>query len=364
MAQQPMPVGQPFFFEGDIRAIEPLAYGFFYCEIVSPAYLEHPILQRRIKTSEGTRTIAGLGSWTGWICSAEMDNAVKFGYTFKIIRGYQFETGDLFSKFVSRMYELRQEYPKGHPMNQTAKLMVNSLYGKFGMRSEFTRVDIYAIKTEEDKVLFRELLDIWGTTVKDFILLDNQLIVLRDSRVDIRNTPEDSDNYHGVEANIAVASAITANARIHMSIFKNNPDFNLYYSDTDSVFTDKELPENMVGKGLGQVKLEYVNNKAVFLAPKVYALETDDKTIIKVKGLTHDQISKLSFNDIEALLVKDSSREFNQEKWFKNLLEGEISINNQIYTLKQTSNKREHIYLENVFSSTKPYNYMVIEKAK
>ena len=67
MAKTMMPVGKPIAFEGDIRKVNPVAYGFFYCKITSPQYLEHPILQKRIKTSEGVRTIAGLGNWTGWI---------------------------------------------------------------------------------------------------------------------------------------------------------------------------------------------------------------------------------------------------------------------------------------------------------
>jgi hypothetical protein len=62
MATHPMPIGRPIAFEGDIRRIYPDAFGFFYCKITSPDYLEHPILQRRIKTSNGLRTIAGLGS--------------------------------------------------------------------------------------------------------------------------------------------------------------------------------------------------------------------------------------------------------------------------------------------------------------
>jgi hypothetical protein len=65
MAKTAMPVGKPTYFEGNIRNIESKAFGFFYCKIISPAYLEHPILQRRIKTAEGIRTIAGLGSWEG-----------------------------------------------------------------------------------------------------------------------------------------------------------------------------------------------------------------------------------------------------------------------------------------------------------
>ena len=65
---------------------------------------------------------------------------------------------------------------------------------------------------------------------------------------------------------MAIASAITAYARVHMSQFKNNPDFNLYYSDTDSVYIDKPLSDDLVNeKILGQMKLENVINKAIFL---------------------------------------------------------------------------------------------------
>jgi len=46
----------------------------------------------------------------------------------------------------------------------------------------------------------------------------------------------------------------------------------------------------------------------------VYALITEDgKEIIKVKGLTNEVISKLTFNDLESLLIKDSTREFTQK---------------------------------------------------
>jgi hypothetical protein len=66
-----MPIGKPTQFEGDIFKIDPNAFGFFYCKITSPEYLEHPILQRRIKTKDGIRTIAGLGTWEDWIFSTQ-----------------------------------------------------------------------------------------------------------------------------------------------------------------------------------------------------------------------------------------------------------------------------------------------------
>jgi len=73
---------------------------------------------------------------------------------------------------------------------------------------------------------------------------------------------------------------------MHMFLYKNISGVKVYYSDTDSVVTNVPLPDWMVGTELGQVKLEYVVKKAVFLAPKVYALVTEDgQEIIKVKGL-------------------------------------------------------------------------------
>ena len=55
-----------------------------------------------------------------------------------------------------------------------------------------------------------------------------------------------------------------------MSQFKNNPLFDLLYSDTDSAFTDKTIDSKFIGKKLGQLKLEHDFVKVVFLAPKVY----------------------------------------------------------------------------------------------
>jgi hypothetical protein len=129
--------------------------------------------------------------------------------------------------------------------------------------------------------------------------------------------------YHGLEVNIAIASAITGGARMWMSVLKNSSTFNLYYSDTDSAVVDKPLPDFMVGSGLGQFKLEAVVKRAVFLAPKVYGLVTLDNTeIIKIKGVTKEVLSGINIQDLENLLIKDSSKEIIQSKWYKKVIEG------------------------------------------
>ena len=60
-----------------------------------------------------------------------------------------------------------------------------------------------------------------------------------------------------------------------MSKFKNNPDYNLYYTDTDSIFVDSPLNKKFVISKLGDMKLEYVLKDSIFLAPKFYAGNSD-----------------------------------------------------------------------------------------
>lgn len=273
MLNNPMPVGKPIAFEGDILLKDPNAFGFFFCKITSPEYLEHPILQRKIKTNQGPRTIAGLGTWNDWIFSEEMYNAMKFGYKFTVLNGYEFNKGDIgFNKYVKNMYDLRMEYPKGSAMNITAKLLSTSLYGKFGMSNETTKVIILDNNFLDTKG--NNILDKFNNDITDIIKLENHTVLIVNKKVNstldknfISNNP--GDVFHATDVNVAIASAITAYARIHMSQYKNNPNFKLYYSDTDSIIIDSLLPNEMIGTNLGQMKLEYTIKNAIFLAPKV-----------------------------------------------------------------------------------------------
>jgi hypothetical protein len=91
-----------------------------------------------------------------------------------------------------------------------------------------------------------------------------------------------------------------------MSQFKNNPNINLYYSDTDSIYTDSNIDSTLVdNKILGKLKLEYVCKKAIFLGPKLYCLLTEsEKLIHKVKGLNRNIL--LEYKDFDNLLNKNS----------------------------------------------------------
>jgi hypothetical protein len=57
-----MPIGKPTYFEGNIRSIDPNAFGFFYCKIIAPNNIIHPIIQTHVKTNGGIRTISPIGT--------------------------------------------------------------------------------------------------------------------------------------------------------------------------------------------------------------------------------------------------------------------------------------------------------------
>lgn len=116
----------------------------------------------------------------------------------------------------------------------------------------------------------------------------------------------------------------------------------------------------MVGNQLEQMKLEHKISKAVFLAPKVYGIiDTDGNEIIKAKGLTKNAIKDLKVSDLELLLKKDATLLFKQNKGYKKLFNENINFKllDTLYTLKANSNKRQYIYVNGIFDSTKPINY-------
>jgi hypothetical protein len=243
-------------------------------------------------------------------------------------------------------------------MNYIAKINMNSLYGKFGMRDEFDTTSI--IDQEEfDRLTCSEK----ASLIKEIIELDEKyLIQLTNKTSDLtRNIQNNEKNI-----NITVASAITSYSRIIMSQFKNDPRIKLFYTDTDSIYTNLNpdqmneiIPGIVDNKKLGALKLESVATKAIFLAPKVYVLELEDgNTIFKIKGLKQESIRKfVTLKDLEALLTRNRTIKINQSKWYRCLTKSTISILETIYTLQQTANKRQLIYDEaNRSINTTPYN--------
>lgn len=347
MKEYPMPIGNITYFEGDILNIDREAFGFFECEITAPDNLNRPLLQTKVETKGGDRTVAPLGSWKDMIFSEEMNEYMKYGYQFKVLRGYLFDKGYIFKNYVEDLYQIKQSVSKDDPMYAISKLLLNSLYGRFGMNYT-TLVSKHVIIYN---VLSYQLLD--KHIINDIIELDNDQIL-------VSYVPRDVDDQLNLEyfdnirfnISIGIAAAVTACARIHMSQFLGDKNLNVLYTDTDSIDIDKQLDSKFIGPELGLMKLECVFEEAVFLAPKVYGgIIDNDQSITKVKGFKNE----VEYSDLKSLLIKDTSLDLKQDKWFRSIEEGSITIKEQLYKLVPTENKRELVYSNNKLMKTKPF---------
>lgn len=287
------------------------------------------------------RTIAPNGSFTMKINSCEYHNALK-DYNITINQGYLWKSKSIFTEFVNEMFNLRNIYPKTDPMNLICKLIMNSLYGRFAMKPIISKTQLI------DKEEFSDFIETNIIESCDDIDKNNLLITYK-PKVEIDGELEYSNS-------IAIASAITAYARVFMSQFKNNPSFSLLYTDTDSGFFEGELPEELIGSGLGLFKLEAKYKEIVFLGPKIYSGITDDcakasQTITKIKGFKNNK--SVSFENIKSLLVKESNLKLNHMKWFRNV--NSIEMKQSPYLLSNTENKRSIKYENNIAINTKAF---------
>ena len=341
MRENKFPIGPINEFEGDISILSLInqerdIYFIADVDITSKSDLIHPYLQIHHKINNNIRTIAPLGNWQMKIHSSEYFNSLK-DYDITIKNGYFFNKGDLFSKFVDNLYHERSKYPKGSAMNYTCKLIMNSLYGRFGMHPITNKQEFVTLDRFKELTITNEIIDILDLGENGFfVTYKDENLINKDYKI-----------------SIGIASAVTAYARVYMSKFKNN--FKLFYSDTDSIFIDTDLPNILVGNEIGQFKLEYKFKEAIFLGPKIYAgITNDEKYICKIKGFKNSKL--ISFTDLKSLLNKDSKPlTLHHDKWFRSLIDSKITIKDQIYNLITTENKRELIYNNNIAINTKPF---------
>jgi hypothetical protein len=74
----------------------------------------------------------------------------------------------------------------------------------------------------------------------------------------------------------------------------------IYYSDTDSIVTNIELPESMVNnKDIGKLKLEHKVKEAYFISNKTYCIiDNNDELTKKTKGVNKNQLTLKDYQDM------------------------------------------------------------------
>ena len=346
-----MPVGPIHKFEGDIFMYEDNPFGFFLCKIktllVDGKPMERPLLQTKVKSDNGVRTIAPLGEWTDWLFSEEIKNVRELGgYKITVLKGYTFGRKNIFKEYINDMYQIKESYSndRSNPMYLISKLLMNSLYGRFGMKSELKIHEI--VKTSDIQGLQAKYGEL---SLVEWKLTDDLSLVSHPAPLEITAHNFWNDEIHN-NINIAIAASVPAYARTIMNYYLADNTLIIGYMDTDCIVIYEVIP---VSNELGKYKLEAKYKTVIFLGPKSYAGEHDNgKTFSKLKGY----MNSTHWSVFLDLLKKDSSTVLNQTKMNRSLESGNIYLNHTSYKLKITDNKRQIIYNElGEAINTKPY---------
>ena len=343
MSNNDFPIGNPVLsFDKDLNNY----FGILYCNITTPEYLDKPVLPFR---GEDSTIYFPLGNWKGTYFSEELKEAVNlYSYKIEIIYGYKFERGsNIFTDLVNRYFELKK-YAKSigeHSKAAVSKLIMNSLFGRFGMKPIKNIVKLVN-KEESDQIhLYHNVVDnISLNNNLEYIKYNSQI---NDLFYDLNGLDKYEElinkldiNQNEFETSLPIAIAVTAYARMYMNQFIQK--YKCYNTDTDSLFTDTPLPEELVGDKLGQFKLEMIANEAYFISPKLYYLENYDenKIMIKARTLGGDILSKQDFIDMSYGLTLKKTR----PTFISSIKELNVSLTNVVIELNPILRKRYPIY--------------------
>jgi len=240
-------------------------FGFIEVEVLCPITMERPVLPYHMNG----KTVYPVGTWKGIYFSEELKAVVKLGYHIKLLKGYEFSKANLFDSYINYFYEIKKT-STGVERNM-AKLQLNNLYGYFG-RKQVGLTTLNVKNSELNNIILSKV-------VKSLTpISDNYTTVLTYSNINYEMLSKLNNQFksigsdqHYIMSNVAIASAVTSYARIHMIPFKLDP--NTLYTDTDSIFTLETIDPNLIGDELGQMKDEMkgiIIKEAVFVGPKKY----------------------------------------------------------------------------------------------
>jgi hypothetical protein len=223
--------------------------GFIRCRALIPKDTVLPILPVKAlikgETQEGRKLYFPVGFVRNRVWStAEIKLALETGVTFSHIRAITlFDADDPLKKFSLKILTEKKKYKilGNKPLETLYKLLNNSLYGKFGSAITSTEPLLVTKYRDLDIIIEEKSLKEQkksGTRVVDYKRLNERLflvILRKNKRV-----------YKGQE-NVAISAYITALGRVKLNrtiidVLKNNPQANLIYCDTDSIFFESPTP--------------------------------------------------------------------------------------------------------------------------
>lgn len=293
-------------------------FGFIECELYIKKDIEIPPLLLKLNMKENVQFKGYLkGVWF----SEELKFAESVGVIIiKIHKVLNFhKKGIIFDGYVKTFYKKRLEAV--NPVEKVFyKLLLNNLYGRFGMSLDHNFV--LKIKDEDSLAYdlsynFKEKINgtkNWYKVSNNYYLfnnLENKIKNIED--IDLREKvkkfwKKQERDYASANIAVQIAASIASYSRIKLfkdmysHIINNNATINYY--DTDSIFTDKKMSKSFIDDTvIGKYKLVSKIKEGYFIAPKVYSyIDYNNKITIKFKGFKDiSNKTSLTFNSFKEI---------------------------------------------------------------
>lgn len=255
--REPMPSGKPIWWNGEPPGAftkEGSGYvGFVEADIEYNPYIPVLPVKRDGKLMFPSGRVRGRWDWAE--LSLVRDKIVRFG------RSVWFESTPLLKSMVEDLYPFRDSSLQGYDagLAYVVKLLLNSLYGKFGQSALRRKV----VPWHED--LPKGAIPVDGTPNSPVWYIDEEV----------------SAPYIMPQ----IAAHVTSLARVKLYQRLESAGESLAYCDTDALLTSSTMGTSTK---LGDFKNEYpgVTFSGVFLAPKLYMLKGSDGTVkVVAKGI-------------------------------------------------------------------------------
>lgn len=268
---EPMPVGDLLEHYGTpSESLKQGRVGFARARVTVPRTVNIPVLP--VRHPETGKLVFPTGTFEGAWTAIELLTAQAQGATIEWKDSVWIRAHPVLAPMVRELYEYRDtsrpDYDEG--LATLAKLLLNSLYGKFGMATKREKI-----------VVLRE---------GDDVPIGGRPAAPLDPDCAVWYVEEEADAPY-VAPQIAAHVTAIARLTLHKYLIHAENRGVLAYCDTDSIITTADLSE-FVSSKLGALKDEGKGKrfKGTFLQPKVYMLEGNDGSVkLTMKGYKPDR---------------------------------------------------------------------------
>lgn len=232
-----------------------------------------------------------LGRFETVLTTHELIYALQAGYLESVLEFAWYKQDYLFRDYIDQFYQLRLKYRKSdnRGFESICKLLINSLYGKFGQTGlqQFIIGQVPYNEVWHMPVIHAQTGERYYQTALGGTVLEEH---------------HQGESYHAIPA---IAAHVTADARLYLwTLIQRAGLHNVYYCDTDSLIVNSlgyyNLEHLIAENTLGKLKIETQSSYLIVNAPKDYEMENR----LKIKG-------------IRSNAVEISPNTYLQEQWVK-----------------------------------------------